>query len=77
MKAGAKNVAARFSGVIQDGSFTGPTNASKGGSLTKIGARELILSGVNTYSGGTFINGGTLAISNDSNLGSASGSLKF
>ena len=77
VKAGAKNVAASFSGIIQDGSLTGSTNASNGGSLTKIGARKLILSGVNTYSGGTFINGGTLAISDDSNLGSASGSLNF
>ena len=41
------------------------------GSLTKTGQGLLILSGNNTYSGGTSIDNGVLGISNDSNLGAA------
>src|SRR5215470_1030630 len=37
----------------------------------------LTLSGVNTYRGGTTVNGGTLAVSADNNLGDNSGSLAF
>jgi autotransporter-associated beta strand protein len=39
------------------------------GSLTKIGAGTLTLSGNNSYSGGTKIFGGVLSVSSDSNLG--------
>jgi fibronectin-binding autotransporter adhesin len=35
------------------------------------------VTGTNTYSGGTEINGGTLIVSADSNLGNASGGLAF
>ena len=52
-------------------------SASNAYSLTKIGAGTLTLSGINAYSGGTIINGGTLAVSADNNLGSASGALSF
>ena len=37
----------------------------------------LVLSGTNTYTGGTAINGGTLQISGDANLGDAGGRLSF
>lgn len=59
-----------FSGVIQD-----PTGVTTRGVLTKDGAGTVVLSGVNTYAGGTIINGGTLSISQSANLGALAGGL--
>lgn len=47
------------------------------GSVLKQGTNQLVLSGVNTYKGGTTIQGGTLAVSQDGNLGDVSGGLTF
>ena len=58
-----------FYGVIAD--------SGSGGSLVKSGAGTLTLSGANTYTGGTTIQGGILAVSGDSNLGASTGTLAF
>ena len=39
--------------------------------LAKTGAGTLLLTGNNSYSGGTSVNGGILAITNDNNLGAS------
>jgi fibronectin-binding autotransporter adhesin len=45
--------------------------------LVKTDAGTLVLSGANTYSGGIAINGGTVRISSDANLGAAAGGLSL
>jgi outer membrane autotransporter protein len=47
------------------------------GSFAQIGPGTTILTAANTYSGGTAINGGALAVAADANLGAASGGLAF
>jgi outer membrane autotransporter protein len=47
------------------------------GGIVKIGAGTIVLAAANSYSGGTVIKAGTLAVSADSNLGAASGGLAF
>lgn len=46
-------------------------------SLKKAGSGTLVLTGANTYTGGTQLVGGTLSVSNDANLGAVSGALSF
>jgi autotransporter-associated beta strand protein len=52
---------------------TGLTSA--GGSLTKLGTGTLVLTGANSYTGGTTISAGTLQIGNGSTTGSITGNI--
>jgi autotransporter-associated beta strand protein len=70
---GSNNLPTQVSGVIADGGASG----GAGGALVKVGTGTLTLTGSNTYSGGTTINAGTLAIAADGNLGAATGALTF
>jgi fibronectin-binding autotransporter adhesin len=64
LRTGSDNTSSTYAGII-----------SGIGSVVKEGSGTFTLSGANTYFGGTAINGGTLAISNDNNLGNAIGRL--
>jgi fibronectin-binding autotransporter adhesin len=57
------------------GTFAGIISGSGGITLASASTNTLTLSGVNTYSGPTTINGGTLSISADANLGTAPGTV--
>ncbi|MBZ9806239.1 autotransporter-associated beta strand repeat-containing protein, partial [Mesorhizobium sp. ES1-6] len=45
--------------------------------IVKTDAGTLVLTGTNSYTGGTAVNGGTLRVSADANLGDAAGGLSF
>jgi outer membrane autotransporter protein len=62
----ARSDAMTFSGVI-----------SGTGAVAQIGQGITTLTGVNTYSGGTILNNGILAVSTNANLGAAAGGLTF
>src|SRR5262249_58159188 len=50
---------------------------SGAGGIAKDGAGTLLLSGNNSYAGGTFLNAGILKVTADSNLGAAASALTF
>src|SRR5262249_35812002 len=57
---GSNNLSTNVSGVIADNNPCGCTTGS--GSLVKVGSGELTLSGTNTYTGTTAVNGGFLDV---------------
>ncbi|EIP97407.1 outer membrane autotransporter barrel domain-containing protein [Opitutaceae bacterium TAV1] len=57
--------------------FTFSGIVSGSGELVQDGSGTLVLTGVNTYAGGTAIESGTLQIAGDASLGDASGGLRF
>ncbi len=59
-----------FGGVISD-DFTDR------GKVVQQGSGTTVLTGANTYSGGTFFNNGTLSVSSENNLGDLGGALTF
>jgi autotransporter-associated beta strand protein len=79
VRLGANNLAVvssvdtTFAGIIAGG----PGVESTTGGLIKQGNGTLTLSGSNTYTGGTAINGGAISISSNTNLGAAAGTLAF
>ena len=59
-----------FSGVISD-------KTGSHGQVVQNGSGVVVLESVNSYSGGTFFNKGTIAVASDGNLGDAAGGLTF
>ncbi|MFM8718156.1 MAG: beta strand repeat-containing protein, partial [Chthoniobacterales bacterium] len=58
-----------YSFSVSSGTTTNSSSITGPGSLTKSGSGELLLTASNSYEGGTFINAGSLRITNDSGLG--------
>jgi autotransporter-associated beta strand protein len=64
---GGNNLSTTVAGTISDGGASGGT----GGSLVKVGTGTLTLSGIDSYTGATIVNGGTLSVTGD--ISSSSG----
>jgi autotransporter-associated beta strand protein len=63
--------------INRSDTFTFGGVISGSGAFAQIGPGTTILTAANTYSGGTTINSGVLAVAADANLGAASGGLAF
>jgi outer membrane autotransporter protein len=63
--------------VNRSNAYTFDGVISGAGSFVQMGPGTTTLTATNTYSGGTTINAGTLAVSADANLGNTSGGLSF
>ncbi len=68
---GSNNMSTVVSGVVSDGG----TGGGAGGSLVKVGSGTMVLTGTNTYTGGTTINAGTLQLGNGGTTGSVIGNI--
>ncbi len=72
LSVGGNNLSTIFSGNLQDGGFQG----GQGGSLAKRGSGNLSLTGANTYTGGTAVEGGTLLVQNTTGSGTGTGDVQ-
>jgi uncharacterized protein with beta-barrel porin domain len=73
LNVGGDNTSTTFSGTIRDLGL----QLATGGTLTKVGTGTLTLTGSNSYSGGTNVFGGVVAVSSDANLGAITGGVNF
>ncbi|MEA2870912.1 MAG: hypothetical protein QOH67_888, partial [Hyphomicrobiales bacterium] len=76
LSVGGNNLSTEVSGVIADFNPCGCGPAGPG-ALVKVGTGTMILSGMNTYTGGTTFKGGTVSVSQEANLGGLAGGLTF
>ncbi|CAN7423228.1 autotransporter-associated beta strand repeat-containing protein [Caulobacter sp. LjRoot300] len=76
---GAQAIVQVGDGSVAGAGYTATIDAELTGAagLVKTDAGTLVLAGVNSYAGGTAINGGTLRISADANLGETAGGLSL
>jgi autotransporter-associated beta strand protein len=75
---GGNNLSTTVTGAISDCGRSGndcAVRGSAGGSLVKTGTGTLILSGINTYAGGSTISGGILQLGNGGTTGSIVGNV--
>ena len=66
-------------GTAAGAAYVATINAELGGAsrLVKTDSGTLVLNGTNSYTGGTALNGGTVQITSDANLGNAAGDVSF
>jgi autotransporter-associated beta strand protein len=75
---GGLNAGDTISGTVSDtGSVFAQPGSGTGGSIVKVGAGTLSLSGANTYTGGTTVAGGTLAANNASGSATGTGTVQI